>query len=250
MIPDKKKTPEEIAALREGLGIPDAPPVIGAARHRTEVHAPAAPPQRTPPPIEPKPATSQEPAKTIEALPAPVLDPMHPDAPPSMELREPVVHLGVPPAPISEETSEPLSPKHSLRKHELPLAPAPAVTHKTTLPTGRHDDKGIAEIRRRDALQNLSSQAPDPAAHLRKITAHPSLLIPAYLFAFGAGAAAWRQAHHFTPLALIFIAFLFAIYIFITKKRSRHHAAILAIIILMTLVFGGLHYAPVFQNAP
>lgn len=250
MIPERKKTPEEIAALREGLGIPDAPPVPGAPRHRPEIHAPAAPPQRTLPTIEAKPAAPPEPQKAIEAAPAPVLDPAHPDAPPSIELREPVVHLNVPPAPVSEKAPDPLPPKHSLRKHELALAPAPFVTHKTTLPTGRHDDKGIAEIRRRDALQNLSSTPTDPAAHLRKITAHPLLLIPAYLFAFAAGAAAWRQVHHITPIALLAIAGAFALYIFIKKKRSRHHAAILAIIILMTLVFGGLHYAPVFNHAP
>ena len=244
MIPERKKTPEEIAALREGLGIPDAPPVPGAPRQR-----PA--PQHSPlPPIDAGPAQPQPPQKTIEAAPAPVLDPVHPDAPPTMELREPVVHLGVTPAPISEKTPDPLPPKHSLRKHELALAPAPFVTHKTTLPTGRHDDKGIAEIRRRDARQNLSSTQTDPAAHLRKITAHPLLLIPAYLFAFAAGATAWQRVHHITPIALLAVAGAFALYIFIKKKRSRHHAAILAIIILMTLVFGGLHYAPVFNHAP
>ncbi len=175
---------------------------------------------------------------------------LHPDALPTTELREPVVHLDIPPAPISEKPPEPLPPQHSLRKHELPLAPAPAVTHKTALPTGRHDEKDIAEIRRRDALQNLSSHAPDPAAHLKKITAGFFLLIPAYLFALAAGFAAWKRVHHITPLSLLAVASIFAIFIFIRKKRSRHHAAFLAIIIILTLVFGGLHYAPVFNYAP
>lgn len=244
MIPDKKKTPEELAALREGLGIPDAPPPPGAPRQRT-----------TPiPPIVAAPSAPAPAPKKIQEIPAaanaPVLDPAHPDAPPSTRLREAAVHLDIPPAPTNEKTPEPLPPKHSLRKHELPLAPAPAVTHKTALPTSRHDDKGIADIRRQDARQNLSSPPPDPAAHLRKMTASLFLLVPAYLCAFGAGFAAWKQVHHVTPLALLAIAAGIAIYICITKKRSRHHAAFLAIIILLTLVFGGLHYAPLFQNAP
>ncbi len=236
MIPQKKKTPEEIAALREGLGIPDAPPAPGAPRQR-----PAPLPAIDAAPANPAPAP-----KKIESAPAPppVLDPAHPDAPPSTDLREPVVHLDLPPAPVSKETPEPLPPQHSLRKHELPLAPAPAVTRKTALPTGRHDDKDIAEIRRRDALQNLSSHVPDPGAHLKKMTAGLFLLIPAYLCAFAAGFVAWKRVHHVTPIGLLVIAAILAIYIFIAKKRSRHHSAFLAIIILLTLVFAGLHYAP------
>ena len=250
MIPERKKTPEEIAALREGLGIPDAPPIPGATRQRP-APAPAPEPEPSFPPIEAKSAPPKEPEKSIETAPAPVLDPTHPDAPPETELREPVVHLGIPPAPVSKETPEPLPPKHSLRKHELPLAPAPALTgtQKTELPSSRHNDQGIAEIRRRDALQNLSANAPDPATQLRKITAHPVLLIIAYLAAFGAGVAAWQRVHHITPLALVAIGSALGIYIFIAKKRSRHHSAILAIIIIMTLVFGGLYYAPLFTHA-
>ncbi len=243
MIPEKKKTPEELAALREGLGIPDAPPAPGAPRQRPAPTPPA--PSAEPP--APKPTPPEEP---VERPPAPVLDPAHPDQSPLPELREPVLHLDMPPAPEEEKNPEPTSHSHSLRKHELPLAPAPAVTHKTVLPTGRHDDKGIAEIRRRDALQNLSTNAPDPAAHLKKITASPFLLAPAYILALSAGAAAWQRVHHITPLALLVLSTLLATYIFITKKRSRHHSAILAIIIIMTLVFGGLHYAPLFQDVP
>ena len=240
MIPERKKTPEEIAALREGLGIPDAPPPPGAPRQR---------PAQIPP-IDATPPNPAPGAKQIEPATATVLDPAHPDSPPATELLESVIHLDVSPAPVSEAKPKPLPPQHTLRKHELPLAPASVITHKTALPTGRHDEEGIAEIRRRDALQNLSSHSPDPAAHLKKITASLFLLVPAYLLSLAAGAAAWKRVHHITPLALLALATLLAIFIFIRKKRSRHHTAILAIIIIMTLVFGGLHYAPVFNHAP
>lgn len=241
MIPDKKKTPEEITALREGLGIPDAP------------HAPGEPRQRPVsfPTLEKAPSPPLPLEREIEPASVPISRAAtHLDSPSITSLREPIVHLGVTPAQYTEDKPESLPPQHSLRKHEIPLAPAPAVTHKTVLPTGRHDDNSIAEIRRRDAIKSLTSDVPDPAAHLQKMTAGPWLLIPAYLIAFGAGAAAWQRVHHITPLALLIIASSFAILIFIRKKRSRHHSAILAIIILMTLVFGGLHYAPLFNNAP
>lgn len=230
MIPQRKKTPEEIAALREGLGIPDELPKPGEQRKRPA--APTAP-------------------KNHQKSPAPTSDPVAPKEATKLPPREPTQILDKTPPPDKKEKSNPPTPAHhSLRKQELPLAPAPAVTHKSTLPTSRHDPDDIAEIRRRDALQNLGNTQHDPAAHLKQITAHWPLLTPAYLLACGAAVAAWKYVHHATPLTMLSLATLLAIYIFIKKKRSRHHSAILAIIILMTLVFGSLHYAPLFQNAP
>ena len=240
MIPDKKKTPEELAALREELGIPDAPHAPGEHRQRPASF----------PPIESAPSPLPSAEREIEPVPvAAVLHPEQLENPPLTALREPIVHLDVPPTPFVEKALEPVQHQHSLRKHEIPLAPAPPVTRKTVLPTGRHDDRDIAEIRRRDAIKSATSQVPDPAAHLKKMTAGPLLLVFAYLIALGAGASAWQGAHLITPLALLILATIFAIVIFVRKKRSRHHSAILAIIILMTLVFGGLHYAPLFYHA-
>lgn len=230
MIPDKKKTPEEIAALREELGIPGAP-------ENTASQSPA------PPRTEPEP---KQPEK-VKPKPAPVLDPAHPDATPSPSGADPVVHLDLPPATAPEKKPEAIK-THSLRKNELPLAPAPTVTRKTTLPTHRHDPRDIAEIRRREAIASLAEKPQDPAIHLKKITAHPVLLAPAYLLAFAAAFAAWHRAFYAAPLVLISLSILLTVYIFICKKRSRHHAAILTIIIVMTLTFGGLHYAPLLLN--
>lgn len=239
MIPEKKKSPEELAALREGLGIPDAPPQPGEQRKR-----PAAPPLAESP-VKPLPPR-EEPLTRA----APVLDPAHPHESPPVELRESAVHLDLPAPTTQPEETGSAPVVRSLRKHELPLAPAPAVTHKTTLPRKRHGAKDIAELRRRDALQNLGGEQNDPARHLKGMTAHWALLVPAYLLAFAAAAAAWQRVHHITPLVLLVLSSIFSAYIFFSKKRSRHHAAILTIIIIMTLVFGGLYYAPLFQNAP
>ena len=213
MIPQKKKTPEEIAALREELGMPPPAP------------EPAAP---SPPPSPP---LSQPPA------PAPVAD------------AEPVVHLDLPPLPAPPRIVEP-KPVHSLRKHDLPLAPAPASTHRTELPAKRHDSRDISQIRKREALAALQQPGMDPAAYLRKQTASPFLYVPGYLLAIAAGITAYQSFHYITPATLLAISSIIMIFIALRKPRSRHHAALLFIAVFLTFVFGALHYAPLFQNAP
>ncbi len=187
MIPTQKKTPEELAALREEQGV----------------------------------------------FPRPITPDLSPEPPP---------------APSEPTDVRPKKRKiRTLRKVELPLAPAPVVENKTQLPGYRRSQTDIAEIRRREALANFSATPTDPIAHLKKLTAHPVLLTFAYLPAFAAIYTAWNTVHFITPISLIFVSSLLTAYIFWTKKRSRHHAAILFIILVMTLVFGGLHYAPYFS---
>ncbi len=188
MIPSKKKTPEELAALREEFGV-------------------------------------FQPQNSAPSTPQPT------------------------PAPAPREPRE-IKPKkrriHTLRKVELPLYPAYQVQNKTSIPQPRHDIADIAEARRRAAIVEYSTASGDPAAHLKKLAAHPVLLVLAYLPAFAAIYTAWSAFHYITPISLIFVSGLLTAYIFWTKKRSRHHAAILFIILVMTLVFGGIHYAPYF----
>lgn len=193
MIPTRKKTPEELAALREEQGFfqPQNPPASPFT---------AAPPPET---TAPAPAREVRPKKrTI----------------------------------------------HTLRKVELPLYPAPEVKQKTALPGYRRSTADLAEIQRREALANFSATPTDPIAHLKKLEAHPVLLCAAYLPAFAAIYTAWNAFHFITPITLICVSGLLTAYIFWRKKRSRHHAAILFIILAMTLVFGGIHYAPYFTQ--
>lgn len=246
MIPDKKKTLEELAALREELGIPESLPEPGAHRSR-----PLPQIENAPPPEEKNPEPTPVPVPpSMEIRPAPVLDPARPDAIPTAELSESVLHLNVPPAPFRDSNNREPVLYHSLRKNELPLAPAPAVTHKTQLPTRRQAGEDLARFRKSEAVAKLQQPGIDPASHLRSITASPWLLAPAYLLALSAGVTIWQRFHHVTPLALLIISSSLTAFVFLKKIRSRHHCAILFIIILMTLVFGGRHYAPLFQNAP
>lgn len=200
MIPDKKKTTEEIAALRGDLGIPE--PVVEETRPPAPVHA----------------------------------------APSG----EPVIHLDIPAIPVVTRAPQP----HSLRKHDLPLAPAPPVTHKTALPTHRHDPRDIVQIRKREALAKLETPGLDPVARLRAQTAHPVLYVSGYLLAIGAAAVAYQRVHHITPIILLTLSLLITIYIAIRKPRSRHHAALIFILVFLTAALGGIHYAPLFQHGP
>ncbi len=219
MIPEKKKTPEEIAALREGLGIPGA--AVEAAQK----------PEPSPTPgSDPGPPASPDPTPDAQG-----------DSPQS---DEPIIHLDVPLIPVTS----PAQQSHTLRKHETPLAPAPPATHKTDLPTHRHDPRDIAQIRKREALAKLQHPGMDPAIHLRKQTAHPALYIPGYLLAIAVGAVAYQRVHHITPIVLLALALAITLYIFIRKPRSRHHAALIFILIFLTAAFGGIHYAPLFKH--
>jgi hypothetical protein len=173
------------------------------------------------------------------------------DAPPSEQ-----VATAAPSIETQEAASPPTTPPkrrrsklHSLRKEEQPLAPASGTPFKTDLPDQRKTARSLAEIRKHEAITNLSNQGQDPAAHLKKLTAHPALLTPAYLLAFCASLAAWQRALYIAPLSLIIASAILTIFIFAKKKRSRHHAAILTIIIILTLVFGGITYAPLFTHA-
>lgn len=229
MIPEKKKTPEEIAALREGLGIP---------------------PVQAPSNAEPEPMA--QPAPDPSLIGAPVKrEESEKEIPQPEDDGEPVIHLGLPPKPARFQVME-AKPVHSLRKQELPLAPAPATiaARRTELPTQRHDPRDVAQIRKREALAALAQPRTDPAAHLRRQTASPFLYAPGYLLAIAAGVSAYLRVHYMTPATLIGLAIFIMVFIALRKPRSRHHAALLFIFVFLTLVFGALHYAPLFQYGP
>lgn len=220
MIPNRKKTPEEIAALREGLGIPGSP----------EKQLPIQPPiPATPPAPKPQMAHGATPPEPYVPQPG-----------------EPVLHLDTPKAPPAKAAP----PSHRLRKHEMPLAPAPAHTQKTALPTRRHDPRDVAQIRKREALAKLNNPGLDPAAHLRRQTAQPPLYLPGYLLAAAAAIVTFQRVHHITPIVLLALSLAITLYIAIRKPRSRHHAALIFIVAFIAAVFGVIHYAPLFQHGP
>lgn len=240
MIPKKKKTPEELAALREELGIPDAAPPPPPAL--PEIPAKPAPP--TPARNSGPPPPSHQPDEPKPSPPSVIEQPVEK---PANQVREAIVQLK---SQSTTQTTQPTKNPHSLRKKELPLAPSTLQTTKTEIPKNRHDEEDIARLRKQETFAKINQPAADPMVRLQGMTARPYLLIPAYSLAAAAAYTAAVRVHYYTPIALLLLAAALAIFIFLKKKRSRHHSAILAIIILMTAAFGTLHYAPLFQNAP
>ncbi len=195
-LPQRKKTPEELAKLRESLGIPGAAPA----------------------------ADESAPTETDAAEPPPAAEP-------AVARTETPSAAAVGPAADTAATESRLEPKpvrslkKSEREHALePKSPAPA---EGKLPTSRHSARELDEIRRREALSIQS-----PAVHLQAMTAHPALLILGYVLALGGGvgglavaafifAKKKRSTHHagfMAVIALLVIVFG-ALYLF---PQLRH----------------------------
>jgi len=211
MIPQKKKTAEEIVALRQRLGIP-------------------------------------QPTSEPDATPAQQAPPLQSQPPAPARAVEPIAKLDLPPIMPAEKND--LKPRRSFRKHDLPLAPAPAITHKTELPSLRLDTRDFSQIDKREALAALQQSSMEPITHLFNQTASPFLYAPGYLFALAAGITAYHRFLYITPAALLSLSTIILLYIAWRKPHSRYHAALLFVIVFLTLVFGALHYATYFQNAP
>lgn len=194
-LPQRKKTAEELAQLRENLGIP---PAAG----------PGTPPAQTPP----------EPA---------------PDEPPS---------AAAPPKPV-----------RSLRKSEQATAPEKPAARPATgpqnrprIPDQRHSNREIKEIRRRETLAAMTPAPPNP----KLVPARWFHIIPGYLLALaGAGCFIWREFPLAATAACEGLAIAVALAILWKRPFSRHHSAFIAMIALLVIVFGTLHFFPQLLHA-
>jgi hypothetical protein len=248
LLPQRKKSAEEIAKLRESLGIHGTHPddneasapgstspvstepvetIVPTHHEATVVHPPeSAPPAPLPAPPPPAP-------KTVHSLKRSERTPIFPaeETPP-------------PPAPVAK------SPKavRSLRKSEqIPvlIPPQHGPAESSGLPAHRHSDAEINEIRRREAIAMLTTVA-DP----RLAIAHPALIAPGYILAItGASCFYFYEFPMEATAACAATALLIAAFIFLRRPISRHHAAFIAVIALFVIVFGALHYFPQLQHA-
>jgi hypothetical protein len=124
----------------------------------------------------------------------------------------------------------------------MPQAPPAA---NSNLPSHRHSDQEIAEFRRLEALALLT-----PGLKPKLAAAHPALLIPGYLAALiGAGSICFYQQPLTVSAPCAAASLLIALFIALYKPLSRHHAAFIAVITLLLIVFGALHYFPQLRHA-
>ena len=259
-LPQRKKSSEEIAKLRESLGITDPSPADGLpaeietpepvdakispalpAAHK--ISEPAVAPALAPIPMpeisEPKPVRSLKRSERIPVLPVD-----------DQELLDYVLKQAVAPEiPVTPPLPVAHGPKQvrSLRKSEQVPLPAD-YRHEpppdSNLPFHRHSEKEISEIRRQEAIAMLA-----PAVHPLSRHAHPAQVVPGYLTAL-AGALCFYYYELELPYTLVCVvlALLFAAFIFFKKPLSRHHAAFIAVAALFVIVFGALHYFPTLRH--
>jgi hypothetical protein len=249
-LPQRRKSAEEIAKLRESLGIPHDPAadaVTDAAPVEEDLsrYAPEAVAMRDP--------LSEEECKVSEAAPlVPLPVPAAPVARPVSSLRKsermPMLPSDEIPVPPVEDPVVVLGPKRvkSLRKSErvpLPVA-APAVPADSKLPQQRHSEEEIQRIRRQEtfAMQAALANRPNPVAHL-------AWVIPGYLCAIGGAVSFYYYDLDLRiTAACVALAWVIGTFIFFKKPLSRHHAGFILVMGLFVVVFGTLHYFPQLRH--
>jgi hypothetical protein len=250
LLPQRKKSPEEIARLRDSLGVPGAP------RQEEETQDPSEPPAGQATEVDTIVASNHEAAlvhqaETIPLAPQPAEPPSGPKPVHSLKRSERLPRASataVPDAAPSAVTLDVRSPKpiRSLRKSEqIPSLPYPESPPDSNLPHQRHSENEIMEIRRREVLAMMNAQ-PDS----RLFPAHPALIVPGYLATIVAAVGLYFYEFSIAAtLACVTASLLVAAFIGIRKPISRHHAAFIAVIALFVLIFGALHYFPQLRHA-
>lgn len=269
LLPQRKKSPAEIAQLREDLGIRAAHP---DGNPTTDPPPPAA--------IPPSPPASSPPFSLTAAPPAADLPPAPGRSQPkpvhSLKRSEripppaPAEPVPAPPADVAAPVTLTLKPVRSLKKSELVPLPAPQAPPPpdSKLPYHRHSDEELQQLRRQQALTLLN-----PVIDPQLAGARTPVIVIGYLTAL-AGASpyaaqlyqAWfpddaGSAATTTPPLVAFIllpgvipacclaaALLVAGFIALKKPISRHHAAFIAVITLFVTVFDLLHYFPQLRH--
>ncbi len=255
-LPQRKKSAEEIAKLRESLGITDPSSEDGLAAEIESLEpgdakiSPAIPaahkipePALAPIPLpelsEPKPVRSLKRSERIPVLPVD-----------DQELLDYVMKQAVAPEiPVTPPLPVAHGPKQvrSLRKSEqvpLPVDYRHEPPPDSNLPFHRHSEKEISEIRRQEAIAMLA-----PAVHPLSRHAHPAQVIPGYLTALAGGLCFYYyQLELPYTLVCVVLALMVAAFIFFKKPLSRHHAAFIAVAALFVIVFGALHYFPTLRH--
>jgi hypothetical protein len=253
LLPQRKKSAEEIAKLRESLGIAGPPPAGEELPVETTVPVPAVAPVE--PQVAPEISASVETASSPPLAPLPIAESHPAKAVRSLKRSERIPVLPIEesvPSPAAAETTGISAPVHhgpkqvrSLRKSEqLPIPAVQPPAPDSRLPIHRHSDQELNEIRRREALSNLA-----PPVHPQSLTAHLALIIPGYL-----SAVAGAVCYYFYELQIsvtagcVAVALLVAAFIYFKKPLSRHHAAFIGVISLFVIIFGALYYFPQLRH--
>ncbi len=257
-LPKRKKSPEELAKLRENLGILPPPPNPRPQHGQLDLAQPADFDDlgAAPLPNVPLPPRDRSQWRSLKQSELRVQPEIETPPEPATDLPAP---FGLPRTPlIPVAQPQKLKPLRPLQPAATANATATATATQPTpskLPLQRHSPEELAQARRSDALTVMSQGA----AYQLPTSAHPVLLACGYLLAIGGAAApvildglskltesytlSLRWSHGYHLLTACSLAVLpIAAFIAITKSLSRHHGAFIAIIAFFALVFAAIHY--------
>lgn len=229
LLPQHRKTSEEIAQLRDSWGVSDVPvppfPVQQASAQPTVVAKEEAPAQGPHPVVLRETVVNHIPNVTTDAEPdLIVLGTDHRVHSLKKSELEPIQM----PARLYE-TPPARRWVYSLKRSEQGPVALPVIAPyngSSKIPRSRHSDRELMEMKRRGLL----SVRP-PVPYLRSITAHPLILVLGYFLSMAGGVG----------------GLLVALFIALHKRRSVHHAGFMAAIAGLVFVFGSLHFRELIE---
>ena len=252
LIPQRKHTPEELAALRaqEFPQLPPTPPELPTSTNPqqdiVEPEVTSEAPRYTPP-------VKRGTFHGFEGLrPDAAAFPPSAQAVPGQHAELPPAHAAAP-APALRKTPP---QKHGTAHAFVGLRPEAAAeisagqsAPSADLPQRKHDENEIMEMRRRDMFQTRP-----PVQHIRNMALNPILAGMLYTIAI---ATIYLTVHYwnafppqkfYAPAAGCSVLLLASLLIYWKKPRGRHHAAFLAGIAIILASFVILlttnHHAP------
>ncbi|MCF7667336.1 MAG: hypothetical protein K9M60_00975 [Akkermansiaceae bacterium] len=228
LLPQRKKSAEEIAELRGNLGIPAQRPA-----DETAAFADAAPlPRIDAYAFDLK--KIESPVEDFSFVPTLAIDP-------SID-KEPAVET------VSMPPSEPVVAKLAVQepKPEPIAAPMPMSAESDgKIPSRKHSPGEIDRLRRQGAIAQVE-QVYDPRLQI----AHPLLVALGYIpVSIGVSIAWFYDQPIIVTAPFVVISMLVALYVLLRKPISRHHAGFIFAICFLAIAFGILHYFPQLQHA-
>ena len=228
LLPQRKKSAEEIAELRGNLGIPAQRPA-----DETAAFADAAPlPKIDADAFDLKKVES--PIEDFSFVPTLAIDP-------SID-KEPAVET------VPMPSSEPVVAKLAVQepKPEPVAAPMPmSADTDGKIPNRKHSTSEIESLRRQIAFAQV-----EPVYDPRLQKAHPFLVALGYVPVLIGASIAWFYDQPIIMTApFVGFSMLVALYVLIRKPISRHHAGFIFAICFLAIAFGILHYFPQLQHA-
>jgi len=256
-LPQRKKSAEEIAKLREELGVFAQPPAPSAVSQQPPIPAPpvehplADPRPEAASAFSNVPPVAATPLPPVDQLPTQGISPLMAELPqrapkPVSSLRKSERLPALPQViPVEDHPPGAVTVKSLRKSEQLPLPvlqqTAPANSH---LPSHRHSDRDLNTLRQREAM--AARMAPLPP----KLTAPLPLLILGYFLAIMGTVLTFLDTQMFIPAACEALAILITAFVFIKKPQSRAHASLIFVIAFFSTLYVVFHFSPNLRHVP